>query len=342
MRTSTTREVRLIEPLRSLRMLHHAAWVAHRWDDPAFPRAFPWFGEARYWEGYLADLLEQLAQIDDPPLLRGVRCGNADLRTCARAAKTRYCASRLACNLRQIHRVARASYVDPQQQHGRLSWRSRPAVGACGSGHDEHGRRCGRQGDAQGGNHPGGCALAQHGGGGDVGQTRLHAAARAGEIRAARAPGGRHSRSRSTSRSCPLTANLDRIYGKVEGEEGLERGRVGASCPGRRSRVEGVPIQHSFKVLPKQDGIYTLTATLSGWTAGGQVSTQAFSIPIIAGRGFPDLPVKPATAPRRRDRGSPAARSRLRASAPGVPEWIPRSLRGIGRGFTRRTADRPV
>lgn len=64
-------EVRLIEPLRALRMLHHAAWVAHRWCDPAFPRAFPWLGEPRYWEGYLNDLLEQLATIDEPPLLQG-------------------------------------------------------------------------------------------------------------------------------------------------------------------------------------------------------------------------------------------------------------------------------
>jgi len=65
------REIALIEPLRSLRMLHHAAWVAHRWSDPAFPRAFPWIGEPRYWEGYLQDLLEQIEAIDDPPLLRG-------------------------------------------------------------------------------------------------------------------------------------------------------------------------------------------------------------------------------------------------------------------------------
>ena len=64
-------QVRLIEPLRALRMLHHAAWVTHRWADPAFPRAFPWFGEERYWEGYLRDLLEQIEQIEDPPLLRG-------------------------------------------------------------------------------------------------------------------------------------------------------------------------------------------------------------------------------------------------------------------------------
>ena len=63
------RTVRLIEPLRALRMLHHAAWVCERWEDPAFPRAFPWFGEGRHWERYLADLAEQLANIDAPPLL---------------------------------------------------------------------------------------------------------------------------------------------------------------------------------------------------------------------------------------------------------------------------------
>ncbi len=64
------RELRLIEPLRALRMLHHAAWVSHRWPDPAFPRAFPWLGEVRYWEGYLRDLMEQIESVDDPPLLR--------------------------------------------------------------------------------------------------------------------------------------------------------------------------------------------------------------------------------------------------------------------------------
>ena len=64
------REMRLVEPLRSLRMLHHAAWVSHRWVDPAFPRAFPWFGEERYWDSYVADLREQLNAIDEPPLLR--------------------------------------------------------------------------------------------------------------------------------------------------------------------------------------------------------------------------------------------------------------------------------
>src|ERR1700736_956699 len=63
-------ELLLIEPLRSLRMLPHAALVGHRWSDPAFPRAFPWVAEPRYWEGYLNDLLEQIPAIDEPPLLQ--------------------------------------------------------------------------------------------------------------------------------------------------------------------------------------------------------------------------------------------------------------------------------
>jgi Ser/Thr protein kinase RdoA (MazF antagonist) len=64
------RELTIIEPLRALRMLHHAGWVVSRWADPAFPRAFPWAAEPRYWEGYLNDLLEQHAAIDEPPLLQ--------------------------------------------------------------------------------------------------------------------------------------------------------------------------------------------------------------------------------------------------------------------------------
>jgi Ser/Thr protein kinase RdoA (MazF antagonist) len=62
-------ELTLVEPLRSLRILHHAAWIAHRWGDPAFPRAFPWFGEARFWERHISDLFEQMAAMDDPPIL---------------------------------------------------------------------------------------------------------------------------------------------------------------------------------------------------------------------------------------------------------------------------------
>jgi Ser/Thr protein kinase RdoA (MazF antagonist) len=57
-------EASLIESLRALRMIHYAAWLARRWDDPAFPRAFPWFGEARYWERHVAELEEQLTALD--------------------------------------------------------------------------------------------------------------------------------------------------------------------------------------------------------------------------------------------------------------------------------------
>jgi len=62
-------ELTLVESLRSLRILHHAAWIALRWHDPAFPRAFPWFADARFWERHISDLLEQLAAMDDPPIL---------------------------------------------------------------------------------------------------------------------------------------------------------------------------------------------------------------------------------------------------------------------------------
>jgi Ser/Thr protein kinase RdoA (MazF antagonist) len=62
-------ELTLVEPLRSLRILHHAGWIASRWHDPAFPRAFPWFGDARFWERHIADLFEQLSAMDDPPIL---------------------------------------------------------------------------------------------------------------------------------------------------------------------------------------------------------------------------------------------------------------------------------
>ncbi len=62
------RELHLIEALRALRMLHYAAWLARRWDDPAFPQAFPWFATQAYWERHVLELREQLYMIDQPPL----------------------------------------------------------------------------------------------------------------------------------------------------------------------------------------------------------------------------------------------------------------------------------
>jgi Ser/Thr protein kinase RdoA (MazF antagonist) len=66
-----SRELLLVEPLRTLRMMNYAAWLARRWDDPAFPRAFPWFGEPSYWERHVLDLREQLGAIEEPVLAIG-------------------------------------------------------------------------------------------------------------------------------------------------------------------------------------------------------------------------------------------------------------------------------
>ena len=61
-------EIALIEPLRALRMIHYSAWLARRWHDPAFPQAFPWFAEPRYWEQHYRALEEQLTAVLNPPL----------------------------------------------------------------------------------------------------------------------------------------------------------------------------------------------------------------------------------------------------------------------------------
>jgi len=62
------RELHLVEALRTLRLLHYNAWLAARWDDPAFPRTFTWFNEPRYWEQHILELREQFAALDEPPL----------------------------------------------------------------------------------------------------------------------------------------------------------------------------------------------------------------------------------------------------------------------------------
>ncbi|MCH1551009.1 MAG: stress response kinase A, partial [Pseudomonadales bacterium] len=54
--------------LRTLRIMHHAAWIARRWQDPAFPMAFPWFQSPRFWSDHLLELREQLAMLDEPAL----------------------------------------------------------------------------------------------------------------------------------------------------------------------------------------------------------------------------------------------------------------------------------
>lgn len=62
------RQLHLVEAFRGLRMLNHAAWLARRWDDPAFPQAFPYFNSRRYWDDYILGLREQAGQLDEPAL----------------------------------------------------------------------------------------------------------------------------------------------------------------------------------------------------------------------------------------------------------------------------------
>ena len=62
------RELNLIEALRTLRIMHYAAWLARRWEDPAFKTAFPWFNSSRYWDDHVLALREQEALMQEEPL----------------------------------------------------------------------------------------------------------------------------------------------------------------------------------------------------------------------------------------------------------------------------------
>jgi len=62
------RELHLIEALRTLRLIHYSAWLARRWEDPAFPLAFPWFNTQRYWQERILELREQVALMQENPI----------------------------------------------------------------------------------------------------------------------------------------------------------------------------------------------------------------------------------------------------------------------------------
>jgi Ser/Thr protein kinase RdoA (MazF antagonist) len=66
------RELHLLEALRTLRLLHYSAWLGRRWDDPAFPIAFPFFGTPRYWQDRVLELKEQISAMQEAPI-SGVR-----------------------------------------------------------------------------------------------------------------------------------------------------------------------------------------------------------------------------------------------------------------------------
>jgi Ser/Thr protein kinase RdoA (MazF antagonist) len=63
------RELALIEPLRTLRLVHYSAWLAQRWHDPIFPINFPWFGSSDYWKGQVDMLEEQTEAMQETPLV---------------------------------------------------------------------------------------------------------------------------------------------------------------------------------------------------------------------------------------------------------------------------------
>jgi Ser/Thr protein kinase RdoA (MazF antagonist) len=67
-RNFDTRELNLIEALRTLRIMHYSAWLARRWEDPAFKIAFPWFNSSRYWDEHVLALREQAALMQEEPL----------------------------------------------------------------------------------------------------------------------------------------------------------------------------------------------------------------------------------------------------------------------------------
>ncbi|MEX2367336.1 MAG: serine/threonine protein kinase [Pseudohongiellaceae bacterium] len=61
-------ELHLLEALRTMRIMHYSAWLARRWDDPAFPVSFPWFNTEKYWAGHILELREQQSAMEEPPL----------------------------------------------------------------------------------------------------------------------------------------------------------------------------------------------------------------------------------------------------------------------------------
>jgi hypothetical protein len=95
----------------------------------------------------------------------------------------------------------------------------------------------------------------------------------------------------------PVYGTVDRIVGKMSSDEGLDI-VSGQDIPVADKPVEGTPIHHSVRVLPRRDGIFTLTAAVTVDSAG-QSTSQTFSIPVIAGAGIPDAPAgapQPAAA----------------------------------------------
>ncbi|HYL03812.1 MAG TPA: hypothetical protein VEU54_10400 [Steroidobacteraceae bacterium] len=83
----------------------------------------------------------------------------------------------------------------------------------------------------------------------------------------------------------PTVGTLGQISGQIQGEEGLQV-VDGATLPATEKPVLGTPIHHTVSVVPRRDGVYVLTATITS-EIGGETQTEAFSIPVIAGNVVP-------------------------------------------------------
>ena len=99
----------------------------------------------------------------------------------------------------------------------------------------------------------------------------------------------------------PVSDSLDRVAGRVTTEDGLEI-LAGGEIPAADRPAEGTPLPHTVKILPKRDGIFSLSAVVSV-DSGGQSATETFLMPVIAGAGMPNLPTSSAAA------GAPVARA---------------------------------
>jgi len=89
----------------------------------------------------------------------------------------------------------------------------------------------------------------------------------------------------------PMSASVDRLSGRLEGEDGLEL-LEGAEIAATDRPAEGIPIRHAVKVVARREGIFTVHAVLTV-DSSGQTSTETYSMPVIAGGSAPELPAKP-------------------------------------------------
>ena len=111
----------------------------------------------------------------------------------------------------------------------------------------------------------------------------------------------------------PLSASVDRVSGKVQTEDGLDL-LDGEQIPASDRPTEGVPIRHTVRVQPKQDGIFMFSVVVTV-DAAGQSSTQTFTMPLIAGSGMPDLPEPGRNAPGRASSTATAASTAVLTAA---------------------------